>query len=351
MTRNVAILGAGIGEQHLSAYQVLRGRFTVTHICDLNLDAAGRLASQVGATTTASLDDVIADPAVEVVDICLPPRLHVPVTLQALAQGKHVIVEKPIAGSLQEADRLAEAEVASGRRIFPVFQYRYGRAFAALSKLRHAGFLTRALTASLETHWNRGSEYYSNPWRGTWAHEFGGAILSHAIHAHDLLVLAFGPVAEVSAHLATRVNSIETEDCAAITFCMKNGANATSSITLGAADNTSRLRLIYHDMTIESTRLPYTPGEAAWTFQARNPQRQDEVDQIIAAVDCPHEGFAGFCAAVADALDGRSGAEVSLKDAIGSIELAAAIYHSDRSGQRVTLPIDRSLPICGGFKP
>ena len=124
-------------------------------------------------------------------------------------------------------------------------------------------------------------------------------------------------------------------------FCMKNGANATSSITLGAADNTSRLRLIYHDMTIESTRLPYTPGEAAWTFQARNPQRQDEVDQIIAAVDCPHEGFAGFCAAVADALDGRSGAEVSLKDAIGSIELAAAIYHSDRSGQRVTLPIDR----------
>jgi hypothetical protein len=50
-------------------------------------------------------------------------------------------------------------------------------------------------------------------------------------------------------------------------------------------------------------------------------------------------------------LDGLSGAEVSLKDAIGSIELAAAIYHSDRSGQRVTLPIDRSLPIYGGFKP
>ena len=175
-----------------------------------------------------------------------------------------------------------------------MFQYRYGRAFAALSQLRHAGFLTRALTASLGNAlepWH--GEYYANPWRGTWAHEFGGAILSHAIHAHDLLVLAFGPVAEVSAHLATRVNSIETEDCAAITFCMKNGANATSSITLGAADNTSRLRLIYHDMTIESTRLPYTPGEAAWTFQARNPQRQDEVDQIIAAVDCPSRRVCG----------------------------------------------------------
>ncbi|MFA3918811.1 Gfo/Idh/MocA family protein [Ruegeria hyattellae] len=351
MTRTVAILGAGIGEKHLAAYLDLRDRFTVTHICDLNTELAQRLASQAGAETSASLDDVIADPAVDVVDICLPPPLHVPVTLKALAQDKHVIVEKPIAGSLRDADRLAEAEAGSKGRIFPVFQYRFGRAFEALAQLRRAGLLSRPLTASLETHWNRGGEYYANPWRGTWEHEFGGVVLSHAIHAHDLLVLAFGPVAEVSASLATRVNPIETEDCAAIAFRMKNGATATSSITLGAADDTSRLRLIYDDMTVESTRLPYTPGEATWTFQARDPNRQDEIDRIVAAIDCPHEGFAGSCAAVADALDGRTGAEVSLNDAIASIELAAAIYHSDRSGQRVTVPIDRSLPICDGFKP
>jgi len=351
VTRRVAILGAGIGDKHLAAYAELPDRFTVTHICDLNAELAARLASQVGATPSASLDDVIADPAVEVIDICLPPTLHAPVTLKALAQGKHVIVEKPIAGSLRDADRLVAAQAGSKGRIFPVFQYRYGRAFKALAQLRRAGFLSRPLTASLETHWNRDADYYANPWRGTWAHEFGGAVLSHAIHAHDLLTQQFGPVADVSATLATRANPIETEDCAAIAFRMANGATATSSITLGAADDTSRLRFIFDDMTVESARLPYTPGEATWTFQPRDPARQAEVDRILSTVERNHEGFAGFCAAVAQALDGQGGAEVSLDDGVASIELAAAIYHSNRSARRVSLPLDRNLPICDGFRP
>lgn len=351
MIRNVAILGAGIGEKHLAAYVRLPDRFSVTYICDLNPEMAQGLASQVGAATSNSLDDVIADPMVDIVDICLPPPLHVPVALKAIAQGKHVILEKPIAGSLQDADRLADAEAKSSGRIFPVFQYRYGRAFDAMAALARAGFLSRPLTASLETHWNRNRDYYNTPWRGTWAHEFGGAVLSHAIHAHDLLTQAFGPVAEVSAMLATRANPIETEDCAAIAFAMKNGATATSSITLGAADDTSRLRLIFDDMTVESARLPYTPGEADWTFLARAPERQGEVDAVVASVCCAHEGFAGFCAAVADALDGVKSAEVTLSDGIASIELAAAIYLSDRSGHRISLPLDRNLAICTGFKP
>ena len=351
MIRNVAILGAGIGEKHLAAYLRLPERFKVTYICDLNSNLAQVLASQVDATTSNSLDEVIANPSVDIVDICLPPPLHVPVALKALAQGKHVILEKPIAGSLRDADRLADAEAKSPGKVFPVFQYRYGRSFDAMAALELAGFLSRPLAASLETHWNRSSDYYNNPWRGTWDHEFGGAVLSHAIHAHDLLTHAFGPVAEVSAVLATRANPIETEDCAAIAFTMKNGATAASSITLGAADDTSRLRLIFDDITVESTRLPYTPGEADWTFQARAPEQQGAVDHIVASVSCANEGFTGFCAAVADALDGVMGAEVTLSDGIASIELAAAIYQSDRSGQRISLPLDRCLPICTSFKP
>ena len=351
MIRNVAILGAGIGEKHLAAYLRLPERFKVTYICDLNSNLAQVLASQVDATTSNSLDEVIANPSVDIVDICLPPPLHVPVALKALAQGKHVILEKPIAGSLQDADRLADAEAKSPGKIFPVFQYRYGRSFDAMAALELAGFLSRPLAASLETHWNRSSDYYNNPWRGTWDHEFGGAVLSHAIHAHDLLTHAFGPVAEVSAVLATLANPIETEDCAAIAFTMKNGATAASSITLGAADDTSRLRLIFDDITVESTRLPYTPGEADWTFQARAPEQQCAVDRIVASVSCANEGFTGFCAAVANALDGVMGAEVTLSDGIASIELAAAIYQSDRSGQRISLPLDRCLPTCSSFKP
>ena len=354
MTRNVAILGAGIGEKHLIAYARLTDRFTVTDICDLNTDRAQRLASRVGARASSDLDAVLNDPVVDIIDICLPPPLHVPVTLKALALGKHVILEKPIAGSLKEADMLREAEAKSSGRIFPVFQYRYGRAFESMERLRQAGFLSRPLVASLETHWNRGKDYYGIPWRGTWEHELGGVVLSHAIHAHDLLTTAFGPIAQVSSFLATLVNPIETEDCAAISLRMKNGATATSSITLGAAGNTSRLRFIYDGMTIESDnsdKYPYTPGEADWNFQARDPLRQAEVNDIIASIKHGGEGFEGFCTAIADALDGRPSNEVTLDDGIAAIELATAIYHSDRIGSQISLPMDRSLSICNGLTP
>jgi predicted dehydrogenase len=351
VTRSVAVLGAGIGEKHLAAYVQLPEQFTVTHICDLNTELAARLATPVGARISNDLDAVLTDPLVEIVDVCLPPRLHVPVALKALSLGKHVILEKPIAGSLHDADRLAKAEAGSRCRIFPVFQYRYGRAFAALAALRRAEFLSRPLTASLETHWARGRNYYATRWRGTWDHELGGAVLSHSIHAHDLLTMAFGPVAAVSAFLATRANPIETEDCGAIAFRMQNGATATSSITLGAATDTTRLRLLYDDMTIESGRQPYTPAEANWSFQARDPSRQGEIDNIVASVNNVREGFEGFCDAVANALDNEPGSDVSLADGIAAIELATAIYYSDRTGSQISLPFDRSLEICAGLRP
>ena len=354
MRRKVAILGAGIGEKHLVAYVKLADRFEVTHICDLNTELAMQLASQVEAKVTDDLQLVLSDTEVEIVDICLPPPLHVPVALQALAQRKHIILEKPIAGSLNDADKLVKAEAESEGKIFPVFQYRYGRAFNIMNQLREAGFLSRPLTASLETHWDRRSDYYEIPWHGTWKRELGGAVLSHAIHAHDLLSLTFGPVSQVSAFTATRANPIETEDCASIAFRLENGSTATSSITLGAAGNSSRIRLVFDDMTIESNSeeaYAYAPGEANWVFKARDTDRQQEVDAILGATMPGLEGFVGFCAAIADALDGKSGSEVTLKDGVAAIELATAIYHSDRTRTQVSLPFDRNLPICSGLIP
>lgn len=351
MKKSVAILGAGIGEKHLIAYRQLSDRFAVTHICDLNTELASELASSVGAQASNSIEEIIENKAIDIIDICLPPPLHVPVALGALEKDKHVILEKPIAGSLHDADRLGEAEKKSNGRIFPIFQYRFGRAFSAIDRLREAQFLSRPLVASLETHWNRGEDYYNNPWRGTWDHEFGGVVLSHAIHIHDLLMLAFGPIEELSAMLTTRANPIETEDCAAISFRMTNGATATSSITLGAANDTSRMRLLYDDVTIESNGPPYGLGEADWMFLARDADRQSEIDTIISNVGAVPEGFNGFLKAVSDALRGRSSTAVTLCDGIKSIELATAIYHSERSGRRVSLPFDRTEPICSGLSP
>lgn len=348
----VAIIGAGIGAEHLAGYRALPDRFRVAALCDLDAARARKATGDDPAiAVTGDLDAVLADPAIDLIDVCLPPHLHVPVSVRALQAGKHVICEKPIARSLAEADLLQAAVEASGKRVFPVFQYRYGHALAQLAALQRAGLAGKAYVASLETHWNRGAEYYTVPWRGTWAGESGGALLGHAIHAHDLLCHVLGPVAQVFAATDTRVNPIQTEDCAALVFRMESGALATSSVTLGAANDTTRLRFCFEGFTAESGTSPYAPAQDRWTFTARAPTTQAQIDAVLATVAPGPAGFAGYLDAIAEALSSRAGAEVTLAEGRRSIELVTAIYDSSRKGGPVALPLGAEGGLYGGWQP
>lgn len=334
----VAIIGAGIGAQHLSGYRALPNRFVVKAICDLDLERARSVAGDdTSIRLTTDLDEVLADESIQLIDVCLPPHLHFPVTLKAHAAGKDVVCEKPLVRSLEEANALIDSVKKTGRGVFPVFQYRFGHAMRQLRALIDAGLAGKAFVASSEVHWNRGASYYDIPWRGTWKGECGGAILGHAIHAHDLLCYVLGPVEEVFAMADTRVNKIETEDCAALSFRMKSGALATSSVTLGAAEDTSRLRFCFEGFTAESGTLPYRPAEDTWRFIARAPTTQDQIDAVLATVADGENGFAGFVEAIADAMEGRGGKEVTVHDGLQSIELVTAIYRSVREGKPVRL--------------
>ncbi|MGV1953895.1 Gfo/Idh/MocA family protein [Agrobacterium sp. 22-214-1] len=334
----VAIIGAGIGAQHLSGYRALPKRFVVKAICDLDLERACSVAGEdASIRLTTDLDEVLADESIQLIDVCLPPHLHFPVTLKAHAAGKDVVCEKPLVRSLEEANALIDSVKKTGRGVFPVFQYRFGHAMRQLRALIDAGLAGKAFVASSEVHWNRGASYYDIPWRGTWKGECGGAILGHAIHAHDLLCHVLGPVDEVFAMADTRVNTIETEDCAALSFRMKSGALATSSVTLGAAEDTSRLRFCFEGFTAESGTLPYRPAEDTWRFIARAPTTQDQIDAVLARVADGENGFAGFVEAIADAMEGRGGKEVTVNDGLQSIELVTAIYRSVREGKPVRL--------------
>ena len=336
----MAIIGAGVGVKHLAAYRVLSDRFRVKAFCDLDLDKAQVAAGgDPDIRITSSIGDILEDSSIDIIDVCLPPQLHFPTTVRSLEAGKHVICEKPIVLSLDQMDRLETAVQEHGRRVFPVFQYRYGRGIEQLRALQNAGLAGKAYVASIETHWNRGMEYYGVPWRGTFEGESGGALLVHAIHVHDLLSFVLGPVAEVVAMADTRVNDIETEDCAALAFRMANGALATSSVTLGASDDTTRLRFCFEGFTAESGSAPYAPAEDNWCFRARPRVDQSQVEEIISAVQPEHAGYTGFLAAVANAIDGRGGAEVTLADGRRSIELATSIYESLYEGTIVRLPI------------
>ncbi len=349
----VAVIGAGIGKAHIAAYAELADLFDVRYVCDLNLPRAEEAAQQApGSRAVPDISEVFADPKVDLVDICLPPQLHAPMTLTALEAGKHVVCEKPLAGSITEVRRIAELSTRTGRQVFPVFQYRYGAGYRAAHELKVRGLLGRPYVVALETHWQRGSDYYAERWRGTWKGELGGVLVSHACHIHNLTTHLVGDVVEVAAFLDTRVNPIETEDCAVLSMRTATGALITSSVTLGAAGNSSRLRMCFEHVTVTSGTEPYQIGAGPWTFEATDSSRQGEIDAATRQVPEVRPRFPGLFADVHTRLTGEPDLYLpSIQESYHSIELVTAIYASARERQIVRLPLSADHALAAGWLP
>lgn len=352
MIRQVAIIGAGIGAEHAAAYRELTQRYRIHTICDLDTQRAGDLAALCpGAIVTGNLEEVLNNPTIDIVDICLPPHLHHAACLSALNADKHVICEKPLVASVKDAHHLKAVADAQSCKLFPVFQYRFGNAATQLKALIDSGLAGTPYVASLETHWHRNADYYEPAWRGTWEGEQGGAILTHAIHSHDWLSYVLGPVESVYANLSTRVNDIEVEDCAALSIKMCNGALATSSVTLGAGTDTSRFRFCFSGLTAESGSSPYSPATDQWTFIAREPVTQEQVDAIVDKSVGTSGSYVGMFSEISKALDGNDHSAVVVDDAIRSLEFVAATYASSRENAPVTLPLSADNPYYSSWLP
>ena len=349
----VAVVGAGIGRAHIEeGYAKLPELFEVAALCDIDparLETVGT-ACRV-PRRTASFADVLAMPDIDIVDICTPPSLHLEQCLAALAAGKHVVCEKPLVGSLADADRLIEAARTARGRLMPIFQYRFGN---GLQKARHIirqGLAGKPYLATIETAWTRDAAYYAVPWRGRFATELGGALLSHAIHAHDLLCYLMGPVASVFARTATRVNPIEVEDTAAASLELESGALATLSVTLGSARELSRLRLCFEHVTFQSALSPYAPADDPWHIVPASPEAAARLDAALEGWRFVPSRFAGLFAAMHAALESGHELPVTLEDARRSLELVTALYHSAEQRQPVALPLPPGHPAYGSWLP
>ena len=135
---------------------------------------------------------------------------------------------------------------------------------------------------------------------------------------------------------------------------MANGALASSSITLGASDDTTRLKFCFENLMAVSGSLPYAPAEDTWTFTARGTTSQSQIDDCLEEVnsyDTAKAGFAGFFEALADKLDGVAEDHVSIEDGRRSLELVSAIYHAARTAQTVALPLTSDSPVYNGWTP
>jgi predicted dehydrogenase len=348
----VAVAGGGIGREHIAAYRALPDQYELLAICDIDAAKARALAEQHGIPRhTADFDELCGMGDLDVFDICTPPHLHVPQALRALAAGKYAICEKPLASSIRDIDQLIAASAAAGRHVMPIFQYRFGHGLQKLKYLVDQGLAGKAYLATVETAWRRRADYYAVPWRGKWRTELGGTLLSHAIHAHDVLSYIAGPARSVFARTATRVNPIEVEDCAAASLELADGALATLAVTLGSPAEITRHRFSFAELTAESNTRPYTSSGDPWVFTGDSPAAEARIAEALASFEPLPEGFAGQLLRFHRALRDGAALPVTLVDARASIELITAMYVSARSGQAVALPLGPEHPNYAGWLP
>lgn len=348
----VGVIGGGIGQAHVEAFQSLSDLFEVLAICDIDPARASEIAETHHVPRVVTdLSDLCRMDELDVIDICTPSYLHYAHTLQVLAAGKYVICEKPVAGSLKEVDDLMAAEAESGKRVMPIFQYRFGHGVQKLKLLIEAGIAGRAYLTTVETAWRRRPPYYAVPWRGKWETELGGALVTLAIHAHDLLYYLLGPVKSVFARTKILVNPIQTEDCVSASLEMADGSLASLSVTTGSTVEISRHRLCFSHLTAESNTQPYHNTEEPWTFTGDSPEIEAQIQAALARFNPLPERFPGQFYHYYHALRNNAPFPVTWTDARAALELITALNHSAETSQAVELPIGPDHPKYTGWQP
>jgi UDP-N-acetyl-2-amino-2-deoxyglucuronate dehydrogenase len=240
MRRRVAVIGCGdISSIHFAGLAAMPDAELVA-VCDPN---AGRLAAaeaEHGVPGFADHRDLFAAIRPDVVHICTPHSTHARIAIDALEAGIHVLLEKPLASTREEGQRLVEAADAASARIAVCFQNRYNAPVQAARELLASGTLGSVVGASATVFWHRDATYYRDrPWRGRWATGGGGLLMNQAIHTVDLLQWLVGEVEEVRGGAATRLlgDVIEVEDTADMVLRHANGATSTFFATLSNAVN------------------------------------------------------------------------------------------------------------------
>ncbi len=222
-----AVVGCGvIGPTHADALRSLASEgVRLAAVCDELPARADAMAAKYGVEAR-SFADVLADPTVDIVHVCVPSGLHAEIGVQALRADKHVIVEKPMDITLAACDALLAAQAASGKRLAVISQHRFDKASVEVKAALDSGLLGPLVYAESQVPWYRSQEYYdSGDWRGTWALDGGGAAMNQGVHNADLICWLCGPVESVYAQARTLAHErIETEDVLSATLTFQNGA-------------------------------------------------------------------------------------------------------------------------------
>lgn len=253
----------------------------------VDTDPARREAAEAaaGVPAFATIDALVDAVGPDVIHVTTPHDQHVTPTLEAIARGVHVLLEKPLAASLADAQRLVEVAPTASTKVGVCFQNRYNVSAQELRRVLDSGELGAVRGAYASVVWTRTADYYTTkPWRGSREHSGGGLLINQAIHTLDLLQWFLGEPTDVRGHVAAHKfgDVMEVEDTAELLLTHPGGVQTSFYATLTAprhrpvelelecehADVVLRngLRVAWHDGRVERHAERQVPsgGRTYW---------------------------------------------------------------------------------------
>ncbi|WP_121609793.1 Gfo/Idh/MocA family protein [Mesobacillus foraminis] len=345
----IAIVGAGaISSAHIKAYLQFPEKCRIVAVCDIYIEKAEKLVEQYQLPAKVYKDyrDLLEQSEIDLVSVCTPPYTHAETSIAFLNEGIHVVVEKPMASSLEECDMMLEAAKNSGKLLSVVAQNRFTTPMMKLKNVLETRLMGPIVHTQVDSFWWRGYSYYDLWWRGTWEKEGGGCTLNHAVHHIDIFQWMNGMPAEITAVMSnTSHDNAEVEDLSIAIARYPDGslAQITSSVVhhgeeqqLTFQGKKARVSVPWKVAASKSKQNGFPEKDSALELELQNVYESQP--------ELKHEGHAGQIHDVLLAVEGEKDLLVDGIQGRRTLELITAIFQSASYGETVRLPLKPDSP-------
>ena len=336
-----ALVGCGrIAKRHseLLGFDQINGAKLVA-VCDNVTQKTERIAEKFDVPAYNNMDKMMQSESIDVVVVLTPSGLHAEHVINLSKYGKHIMVEKPMALTVEDTENMIYACDANNIKLFVIKQNRFNVPVVKLREALDAGRFGKLTLGTVRVRWARHQAYYDqDPWRGTWAMD-GGVLTNQASHHVDMLEWMMGDVESVFAKMTTALADVETEDTAIVTLKFKNGA-------LGIIEATTATRPtnLEGSISILGEHGTVVVGGVAvnemqtWVFEDEQEGDSSVLEEF--SVNPPNVYGFGHQAYYEHVVDCIVNGSANLVDGLQgrkSIELINAIYESAETGKEIFL--------------
>lgn len=342
-----ALIGCGrIAVNHIKA--ALNNHLEIVAICDVKPEAMEILLGKYDLEKETSIhrytdyQEMVQAERPALVAIATESGLHAEVALHCIRRGINVIIEKPMAMSMADADAIVEAAEQYHVKVCACHQNRFNPAVQATRKALDEGRFGKLSHGSIHVRWNRNKDYYDQaPWRGTWAQD-GGCMMNQCIHGVDLLRWMMGDeVEEVYAQTAQQFHHyLECEDVGMAVVKFKNGAIGTIEGTTNVyPKNLEETLYLFGETGTVKIGGTSTNNIDVWDFADRQPEDEELKGLQEATSNVYGNGHSSLYANMIDAIQRDQIPYVDAVAGRNALEMVLAIYQSAADGVPIKLPI------------